>query len=592
MAIGVDRLGLLKYGNIEWHGSAYVRKDEQMLTDPANGNHIGTVITYHVSGVVGNESAYFSNDKFLDYLKSELRKPRQLFIHKSDGCGNLAVYGGDSSTGTVLDEQDGVTDIKQKDIANGPTPKSLSVKPLAGKNVAFVEWSVTLTIAHCATSFTLGNRVESITSSYSYSVTDEGLTTRSVDAKVTLMQSLDDGDYETNPDWARAFFSIEQVPGFKRQQQYKIAEDRRSLMVSIVDTEINSRNPYPENVVNIDVRHRVRITTGNQAQLRCTLGGTITLPQGTALAAGFSVILQLVRQRMQKAFITEIEFEEQIWGANAIGFSIQYYQILELVTVDIGDGEMIALPNLANLFEITGLFSPAGLVVDDSLTPYGWEAWQQSMTNVHDERGLRQLEFNEGNDSTGNRVIGGCYTEDPQTQYVADTSIVATSPNPVLWNLEQSTPSECESWVKYQNQLKVKRDSRSNYYGYEQDGVDDSDGEEDPPTDELVYPDHPVDLEEDEFLPSGAHDYRVVMTGGAIRVGHKIPRPKLAAVGSANANELHGEFVHELYGYSANQPIYIASWSIEYKLDKSPGTVGVLSIQPPCPPSEAEEEEA
>jgi hypothetical protein len=449
------------------------------------------------------------------------------------------------------------------------------------------------------TNVPLNLRVTSIRSTAGYSIDGNGLTSRSVNAVVKLWQTLDftgappNGKYTINPDELRGAFVVTRPIGFRRvSQNYTIAEDRRSISISVVDSEIESRNPYPKDVLNADVRHRVNVTQTNLGQIRQTMGGTITCRQGAPLTPAFGLILALIKDRTAGgSIVTDFSFTESIFGANSVEFDVSWWIPPPTKPEPVGRRSIAFTPDFSKLFEVTKLFSPAGLKVDGNFQPYTWDDWAASpqVVAAQGNRGNAGLLFNGASNSGGLHRAGGCSTSYTNQILLDDISGIPSSVQPLLFGLENEEPEETASWNEYENKYTIERNQRILYAGYESDPEVDTITV---PANKLQFPDFSPgsaggDRQPDVILSQGMPDYCVLMAGFATRIGLEIPRPKLTSVGGAPATELNGKFVCQQMGWALNLPIYGAAWRIKYKLPHSPGTVEAPSINAPITNYEA-----
>lgn len=596
--VGLNRIGSLSYGwdtvgavpLVTWDGSAQVTYEVSVEYNP-DGKE---VLEYHhavtVSGVVAWDCLVGeTHEQAINRIRSILAKPCQLFIHKGGGLGDIAVTGGLPSQPAVLDDQS--VRIDQPCLMNGPLPQTIAFRPM-GRNAAYVDWRVQFATAHCPGNIAAGVRLESISSTISYSLDAKGLTTRSVDATIKFAQTLTfsdnalvdgalNGRYTFNPDAGREIFTITPIASFARtQQSYRISSDRRSLSVNITDREIESRNAYPAGTLEINARHRVRVTQTNMGQIQQNLSGSVECPPRASIAPAFSSLLALIQQRVPvNGIVTDFEFTESIFGPNTLDFTVNWYMPPPQKGGDPPDRS----PDYSKLLEVSGLFSPAGLTVDETFTPYTWSAWSASaaMTATRSKRGHANLAFNAVEKSGGLFRAGGCYPKNVSTINISDTVSTQGPPTALLWGLENSLPSETDSWNEYENGYTIMRGQRVIYAGYEQDPQADTltPGTEENKAQYPVYSSGTTQA--DEILYQAEADYKVEMKGFAIRFGYQIPRPKLTAVGSAACNEIEGKFTCRQIGWAMNLPIYGAAWKIVYKLPHSPGTVSTPTILPP-----------
>jgi hypothetical protein len=596
-SVGLPRIGRLSYGwntatgapLISWDGHAQVTHEFTPDYDDAGKEILKYDHNVSVTGLIATDCLGATNhEAAINYARQILSTPNLIFIMTGGGMGDIVVTGGLPGQPAILDANGAV--LNQPDMNNGPLPSIVTIRPM-GRHSAYVEWRVRFSTAACLTNVPLNLRVTSIRSTAGYSIDGNGLTSRSVNAVVKLWQTLDftgappNGRYTINPDELRGAFVVTRPIGFRRvSQNYTIAEDRRSISISVVDSEIESRNPYPKDVLNADVRHRVNVTQTNLGQIRQTMGGTITCRQGAPLTPAFGLILALIQDRTAGGgIVTDFSFTEPIFGQNSVDFDVSWW--IPPPKKNIGGG---SVPDFTKLFEVTKLFSPAGLKVDGNFQPYTWDEWAGSaqVAAAQGNRGNAGMLFNGASNSGGLHRAGGCSTSYTSQILLDDISGIPSSVQPLLFGLENEEPEETASWNEYENKYTIERNQRILYAGYESDPEVDTITV---PANKLQFPDFSPggDRPADVILPQGMPDYCVLMAGFATRIGLEIPRPKLTSVGGAPATELNGKFICQQMGWALNLPIYGAAWRIKYKLPHSPGTVEAPSINAPITNYEA-----
>lgn len=584
-AAGLARIGTLTYGIVAWDASAQVTHDVSPVYDPSGQEVIRYDHTFSVTGLVAADCSGGNHQPSLAAIRSILQTPGLPLVHVNGGMLEIAIT---PMPPSVIVVNSVGNPINQPDIQNGPLPSLVAFRPM-GANAAYVDWRCRFSTLTCPNNFPNNNRVVSIQSSVTYSISEAGLTTRSVQASIKLWQNLvtdpgvNHGVYTFNPDIARQYFTVATIPHFHRQSQtYRISEDRRELHVSIVDTEIDSRNAYPTGVLRADVRHRVRVTMTNLGQIQQSLSGAIHCPKGASILPAFGCLLELIKRRTVGGIVTDFEFTEDIFGSNSLNFQVSWWQATPVK--DPLASPRDNRPDLTKLFELTRLFSPAGITLDSSLVPYSWEQWSASMAQVKSKRGLSGLEFNMGPQSQGLNRAGGCHAEGyTGSILLADYHDYQGPPTQILWDFTNEKPSEKDSWHSYENSYTTERYQRVITAGYEQDPYDDISASS---GNQLEFPnpipgDPAQQRKFDEILYQGETDYRVRMRGGAVRIGREIPRPLLSQVGSAAAKEIDGKFETKQIAWAMDIPIYAAAWDIMYKLPHSPNIVLAPTNLPP-----------
>lgn len=228
-------------------------------------------------------STPFASDSFQDAIPILLRyisRTGRTLQYPNSILGSFTVQ----RTGT----QTSTTHI---DVEGGPKPNVVLLEPLGPNKACRLVWEVTCCIPECTNQDLLRyDSFQELSYSIIWDIGNGGLTTRTVTGfyEVPLLSAL------SGVDDARAKLEIKPLPGFHRSQNWRVTEDRRQMHFTLVDTEIDSPNPYYPGIADMEVTQEMTNLNIAYNRWELTLTGDLTLHVGAnryqALRA-FSLVL-------------------------------------------------------------------------------------------------------------------------------------------------------------------------------------------------------------------------------------------------------------------------------------------------------------
>lgn len=513
-------------------------------------------------------------DDQLETIRALLSEPGQALIFTDKGLGDDIRV----NTGSTSD---------YIDITYGPKPEVLVWEPLVEARAARVVWQCHANIVPCGL-FLGSNQSRRLDHAWSISwtITDTGATQRVIKGRVeygatiggviagtSVIPSIK-ADADRTP-FPQGF--IDPLPGFRREQEYSLSEDRRYWNYTIVDTEIESDNPFQPYMVDMDGDHTASSTLVGGDSLEsgagfrkwpCEIDMRITLAPKAPRALAWVAFLTVIKDRLAKApaatsypqegdnssvhlvyvkrIITGISIRESLYSREFF-FNVRY----------------VVWCSPDQFFQSTGLFEAL---------PGNWVEWKVSMDeNVHHEYGNAKLD-NDADPFTlqGDVCLGApAESETGQTPDLQTYQLEADFSN----LFSDTKPDPKDSWLDYDNQFEVLEITNSAHH-YRQTG-----GEPSLIKDQNIAPDP---QQSDGFTIHGGQQYSqdpdkevitqvrgpsiylIRMHGKATRQGHRIPMPTLVSFGGQPVERLpRSRWTHKQIT-KGSVPIYRAVWNQYY----------------------------
>lgn len=469
----------------------------------------------------------------VEEIKARLTKPGGRLYIENCGFGESLDIGGQSG---------------QQDVKAGPHPKLIRFEPMAATTESTaieVTWQCETCIFFPKGEGEIGS-ILSFVYGATYSIDAGGWTTRTVSGQLEVaMQRDGDRFIAHNADHYRENIKVIKPEGFARTQHYDLSQCKSILNFSIVDTQIKTRQPYPPGVVEIACNHRVSrsrsqlATTRNSINFRCEVAAN----QPTAYA--WFVFQSIVGKRLNHArandvqiLIDEIEADENIFGTE-FSASVSYR----------------GLGDLGSWLYNSGLFQPVQL---------SWDAWETSMSDIKNARGIAQLRANADDDD---RLVN---LEYPQTPVIEDASTpLFNHLTPNQSPLCNALPEPDKSWAHFEGEFDIDQSAIETDHWIPlgpqalEDGVLN--------LNELGGAGRRVGRAEVPSLLSSNSGYptRLTFRGQAIRVGYEIPLPRLA-INGVKTSLIDKQFKTKFLGIFYCQPVYAAKWALQYQIGDMP----------------------
>jgi hypothetical protein len=533
---GIQPGNLLKYNGFEFDGASTINAAVRFIRDDADRVVVYQETTITAKAIVVPNSGNASTDKAMQEIRRKLGADGGILTFKDKGFGQDFV----------------VNKGKIKDVKFGPKPKILSWKPIGDTLAAEIEWQVVTRFPVCENA--KFKDVLALNYDHTVVIDDKSNSTRTVTGYIEIAQTRRVGQQSLTQiaDSFRGQIRVVPLPGFKRTQSWKTSLDKSRVDFSIVDEQINSRNPWPQFVTDISARHDVAMSrsSGFQSSLN-TLSANIELIPGKPGTLAYLIFLQLIQTRIltargssnQVVMLQNVNISEDIFGRSS-RFSVSYR----------------VLHCLKDFMQRTGLWQPLGT---------NWQQWATSVSPMFNNRGNAGLAASASHDAIISLCLpgstGGVNIDSPlRTERDVANSL------PSLQNLR---PPAARSWLAYENIIQLFADRPTVRQSPIQSPADQLEEQTALGTSDFSYPEQSSGVKEDIIQEGGQPTYSAWLIGHAARVGYKIVQPRLKKIGKAAVREVKNIFTEGSIANMFGQPVFGASWKIGYILAGSPGKV-------------------
>lgn len=537
----------------------------------------------HLTTYSYNKAVTTDGASYFPLLRQALTNPGQELRFQSQGIGQFSI-------------QDGT----RFDVNNGPKPRIVSEIPIAGSRALRVNWECSTWFPSCSTQ--LGDfGIAQFPYSVSWGIGDNGITVRTISGsiEIPLSRTARDGFLDAatltrrSADQFREDFItyFPAVLGFKRNQNFNLSQDRKTLNFTITDSEIPSDNPYFPGIVKQEVRRRYASDwkTGFTKWMGAVSGSIEVAPGYSKLRAwiAFTTIFDdIFKKRLDGmmpataqtdpktpgetsgskkswGIVTSISIDENLYGRD-FSFSFTY----------------ILFCSLKDLFKATGLFTPLSISAND----VSWNLWKSSMSVIQGPRGWRDLGFKASDDV----IVDLC------------------NPIPRRINTDQNLIPQGEKEKKSNGEKPEGTKPENSFIGFDskihaviEDGLVHSVPlQRSAPLNESASLNKPTETETkfNQFSSGGEvlskptlHRirptvYKFIFSGTAARVGYPVPVPNLQSIGGVKAiscgrDEIISKVVGTGTDVATGQPltVYGLYWRKEYILEDAPKTGSINS---------------
>ena len=465
---------------------------------------------------------------------------------------------------------------RYNDIHNGPKPKSLNFRPIAGLGAMAIEWTVAFRLSECLVEPAEGipgDPILGLGFEVTHTVDDSGLVSRQISGEIQFAANLNNGRLR-NPDdirldsdvgWDERLDKIfPPLPTFRRSsQRYTLAKDRTSLRFFIQDDEHETAYGYPAGVVSISGSFS---TSGKfyAAPYSQRLECAIKIPKPETRAFALTVFQDIARQKGLRAddsmagkrILLDFTINEQLYS-NTI--SIQYsWNLTDALDVVLANGSV--LKPLTNT----------------------WENWALSIKKIRSAAGLSGLVW----DPSTEVIVDLCADDPLPTITYSDPAnpAIPAVENPQAIGDESQEVTPENSWIMHKSTLEVQdAGARAAVYDVCRPSASGGTPDLNPATltrSTTVKP----RLHNPETATSGVVQKLntacqiVRFSGGAQRVRYPVPCPEILAVGETAVTLAHRRYKTFQVGTTASGvPIIGAFWDVVYL---TTGPIGDVPLPP------------
>jgi hypothetical protein len=552
-------IGTLKYNGYTFDGASSVKCNVEFVKDDAGRTVIYSRHTIEVTGFVADSS---STDGQLENIRERLSHQGQELIFTNKGFGDDLVV---NSPGSLL-----------RDVKWGPAPEMLYWEPVGSSAACEFSWKVTTCVPVCDNGNGRTRGVMAFNFAADFSIDQRGLTTRNITGYLEIAITRDAKNVPDSADSYRYLIQPDLPAGFQRHQDFNLSADKSRLDFSFTDTQLPTRNPWPNFCTKIDARHRNSWAPGT-GDVSTQFGGIsadIELAASASPVLAWAIFGGLVRSRFAYAiqkgltpFLDELHAEEEIFGLGST-FDCSFRLLRDVGNLLAGQSMDQANNNPQippGWYDVTstGMWQPVGT---------DWRLWRSSLSDVFYSRGLAGLAQPANTDVIVDLCGAGITIPWTGTQPPAAPR---TSTGPLT--VRNQRPDPRRSFLSYKMRAAVRRErylarqkpmqspptdgvgGGGNQLGT--DGVRFNDGSSSSP----VTP--------DTIQQSSSPSYEVLYVGSATRAGYEIPRPAVTTIGGQTAVESEGKWATEQLGVYFGVPVFQAVWAIKYLLAGPPSGI-------------------
>ena len=511
-----------------------------------------------------------------------------------------------------------------QDLDMGPTPRVLRWEPIGANRAVRVVWECDFHTKECIMYGSNGtyelNRIASFTYRYQYTYDDNYLATRTVSGEVkfhTNVATTLDGDslerFRLSADQVRdtVLLNFPAPDNYKRHKKdFRIDNKHSTLEYVIVDKEIDSGEPYPPGITEIEVDHEMVGKGPAFAKFENSLTANITVsPKGYAYYYAFRVFADICLKRLERGFSynrelkkideqgVEIELtRQQPPIPTRLRVKESLYRRTRRFEFEFSWTSFAKKPE--DIFAATGMFTS----ISNDLT-HRWSTWKDSIRDIDkDNRGITNV-----TDNHNGIIVNSCLSQAP-----ADTAQSAASLQtfqdelddngdfndsqsdgnndslPLFDNTEQDITEE-NSILAYRNKVILQGTSQD--YEYQVNKIEEADLSQVSNYGDF-YGEGGTNMpsfsggEQADFLKKGTGkatrsievtppSTNVVIVGRGVRMKGPIPAPKLLKVGGADVELVDSTFVHDIQENSLSVPIYESMWKLVYRMKDTPRNASI-----------------
>lgn len=551
-------------------------------------------ITIKISGYVTQDDAGADTiDAYMRSMRLKLQVHGKELIYKNKGYGSDLVINAPGGGGV-------------RDTFLGPKAGALFWKPLGGAPLggcaAFFTWEVSTCIPECESArYNPGQDIfTEVAYSTTYACDEAGLVVITTRGTAQIPLSLQaDGTINANVDMFFAALVNPPSRGFLRTNSREISEDRSTCKFTITDRQVEV--PYPNDVVHMDMKHRVAQKGTAAVKWDCTISGTVrmspTADKFLAYRRFFVIAFERIAHaravpRRTNTLPPRVDFEEDLFK-NEARFTIRYTLINGTLT---------------NIIANSGLWRPI-VVRADRAAADRWDAdtWVTSLAgNAQATKGVLGASFDQQYDV----MVDVCHPSATRGGRRVAGDRVSLTPDELVQEMEQPGETDRDSLepVNFMEQL-PKSDGQLSEHGQEEYNPESSwiswQCEVRPVTDYKVIRHKPlagtVNIDPITIDPMGvvqpvAEDgsdpkpgwncdtpdiiqrtsspsMMVHLRGFAVRLAYRINAPKLISFGGVTPVLLHEDCPETTFAMAGGVVFYKREWNLVYLLPTAPAAL-------------------
>lgn len=531
--VGSPATGTLTYNGIAFDGAMDINVREEPVWDDANLAVKYMRITIDVSGVLitdGNPGT--ATDTTMKNLRVRLSRSGANMQFTGEGFGtDLRI---NNAAGPI------------KDVAGGPKPQVLQWDDLGDGRAADIHWSCVIHVPECLYEARYQG-IASINWAVTHSI-DDGYLTRTINGHIEIAQQQNPNTNTISDSADLYFFNMFQAEptGFKRRVSRSTNQQKNRVDFTITDTQIRSKNPFPDYFVDISAKHRVSWNRSKAARFGSNFTMNCELAEKTPPIWAWVVFVTMLRQRASRAIrnrryvmLESLTVDEDIFSWKS-SFSAQW-RFLSCIDKFISD---------------SGLFTP--------IEGTDWNKWRTS---------LRQTAFN----PYGSREIKHDATMDTIIDLCSSPTIptYATNGREVPWArpelrgvLVNQPPPPDQSYMSYDLAVVNQKEAEVARHSYLQAPT--SESATGFPLERGGYDGGQDNIVSDVVQDSGGARNSFWLVGSAVRAGYQVARPAVTNVAGQTPTPAGGWHSQRVLGNYFGLPVYSAKFAYRYMLPQTP----------------------
>lgn len=530
-----------------------------------------------------------STDTTLDGIKATLMTPHLSFYFQGKGYGDKENY-------SSADNPTGALDDKVRDVLFGPMPKMLSWEPIANNKFARIVWKVEIhrkPACRIARHTYAGINLIELWSTTKVSINASGYQTITrrgeieIPAHNTYSKKLKGGEllqkYRQIVESSLLTAWGGEGPAYSgfhlASQDYDFSEDHTKCSFTLSWKEVESPNPLPEGVKDIEVRHRTRSELygskwmKNFKTWRNDFSAKIILFPRQAPVRAWTIFTRLLNERLDQAIDQDIDNNGNriIRIPLILSINIEESLFSHEYKFDVSWG---ITSNPTSLFLDNGMFGNVDnpdLGLDEK-----WRMWTISARLVQNSYGAYPVEQKDISINLGWCETYGSAIE--SSSYGYSLRGMSSAFMEQIYNFR--CPPEAASYIEFQNSF-VQNDNVDISY-WQRYRTDTQRAPEDPAVDNRRRIQVSTELDngqvETDYViqDKGRDTFSITMRGYAIRMGGPTQPPVIFKVGGKKVVKSEmgarlGDFVStSMIGQYGNCPIYLTVWQVSYTIKGKP----------------------
>lgn len=460
------------------------------------------------------------------------------------------------------------TSRRYKDIDYGPKPQVLEWEPITSQ-AAKIQWLVTARIIPCGNTNIPVNGIYGFSYDTTWAFDNGGWLTRTVNCTgdIAASRTPQDGkpDIKVDMTSAKKHYDLvvktirtafPRLDGFHRTENINISKDKKKIVFTVTDTEIQTNEPYPRGVVDIDFTESISSSLEKGfTQWDWELSGSVEVPRVNFKLANinpkqlaYSSLAMIVEERLKRNTET-FKRQKELGSDDSLGDKdkrqVEVARIPQKIRIENSIYGTSLSINVSYLLicPMTLAIAASGIMEYVRVPGFTWENWRKQLEAYG--IGTRDVLSHLPNYDI---VVDFCHPLTSPTDLGvgtrdSDSRIPTSRPQSLGYKL----PKKESTWLDYKNKFyfltenytvvgatlsEAAKESKEIIGGigpWEEDSL-------------IVDPRESAEEKEKEYKPdletSSNKIMYIVMEGSAIRLGYGINAPKLQSVGGAECIEV------------------------------------------------------